>query len=908
MKKKLISFLLLGVTFSLASCGNTPAATTSSDVPEAKEYYLTGDMDLGDATKLQFTKDGDTYTLSNVTLRRGNSFQISEKHGALDFNHLSSALGFKEGKNGYIRVMNEGIYNISINADENISLTKTGSSYSKVQLHVGEDKTFDFTMNDNFTYQLNDVALPYRENFYITLDDERLSFNDFDYNDLYYSALRFNENKVQVVQKGDFNFALNFANENALVVTSENLKLPQELPTDPDSYVNLVNSLNNQFSQEGSKFTLTETTYLAGDQSTSNIYYEEGISLNERYYTEKHGDDEDAYESIRANILTETNYYEITRYENSTSTPSLNGYLIGEQPADNNDTDSTIVKLDKNYLTLEKAKDRMLTLVGKDSFVKSNLLSPTKVLHLASNEHSSSYDTAYYADAKITAKYAGSVGDGMEIKATNTEKYSTSTTHKAVTNEIEFTTDNLSHLTKGKYVLSYYEGNDIFDDKEELLSTASPYKTITYTFTYEYETREESTSFHIDLSKYLLDEVYLGSSITVKAGDTIYNASLPIADYEPLDAIDKNKLQIVEFDSEYLTQGKGNKTTFTANKKGETSVKVGTLYSNKTYNLDVHIDYKDPSSISISPSVSSSTEFYVGTTYNFTATVSTSYADPAVSVETSDSSKVQITIDDIETQRINGKANFSLKMLEACDTSITVTIKSVSKPSVISKITINKILPALTIADFAGTYYYGDSSVTWTLTIDNDGQTSLSNGQDISYSFKAKAQGANAVLDSSDTVASFSAAIKENNAYTNTHYVEISDFTLKDGTNVIKTVYTYATTLKFYDVWSSFNTYSNMKDSEKNATLELVSFTVSRYNAPVANYKITYGSDVYTFTWTMPSYSGSNGTFGSPSLNGATASGTTSMSNLTETSFTLKVYKTWGSPLFDETFNFVVVA
>lgn len=175
MKKKLISFLLLGVTFSLASCGNTPAATTSSDVPEAKEYYLTGDMDLGDATKLQFNKDGDTYTLSNVTLRRGNSFQISEKHGALDFNHLSSALGFKEGKNGYIRVMNEGIYNISINADENISLTKTGSSYSKVQLHVGEDKTFDFTMNDNFTYQLNNVALPYRENFYITLDDERLS-------------------------------------------------------------------------------------------------------------------------------------------------------------------------------------------------------------------------------------------------------------------------------------------------------------------------------------------------------------------------------------------------------------------------------------------------------------------------------------------------------------------------------------------------------------------------------------------------------------------------------------------------------------------------------------------------------------------------------------------------------------
>lgn len=899
MKKKLINFLLLGVTFSLASCGNTPAATTSSDVPEAKEYYLTGDMDLGDATKLQFNKDGDTYTLSNVTLRRGNSFQISEKHGALDFNHLSSALGFKEGKNGYIRVMNEGIYNISINADENISLTKTGSSYSKVQLHVGEDKTFDFTMNDNFTYQLNDVALPYRENFYITLDDERLSFNDFDYNDLYYSALRFNENKVQVVQKGDFNFALNFANENALVVTSENLKLPQELPTDPDSYVNLVNSLNNQFSQEGSKFTLTETTYLAGDQSTSNIYYEEGISLNERYYTEKHGDDEDAYESIRANILTETNYYEITRYENSTSTPSLNGYLIGKQPADNNDTDSTIVKLDKNYLTLEKAKNRMLTLVGKDSFVKSNLLSPTKVLHLASNEHSSSYDTAYYADAKITAKYAGSVGDGMEIKATNTEKYSTSTTHKAVTNEIEFTTDNLSHLTKGKYVLSYYEGNDIFDDKEELLSTASPYKTITYTFTYEYETREESTSFHIDLSKYLLDEVYLGSSITVKAGDTIYNASLPIADYEPLDAIDKNKLQIVEFDSEYLTQGKGDKTTFTANKKGETSVKVGTLYSNKTYNLDVHIDYKDPSSISISPSVSS-TEFYVGTTYNFTATVSTSYADPAVSVETSDSSKVQITIDDIETQRINGKANFSLKMLEACDTSITVTIKSVSKPSVISKITINKILPALTIADFAGTYYHFRDNKTWTITIADDGQSNLSNDQGVSYNFKAKTQGATVVLDSSDTVASFSATISVYNTTAVFHCLEISEFTLKDGTDVKANIYSYSS-LKFYEVWSNFYNYDNMVDSENGATIEFVELSLSTYSSPSVNYKITMGDVTYTFTWSSSSYG--TGSIKDVKASNSSSSGYGSLSNVTENSFTLRLYA-YGSSPFDITFNF----
>lgn len=899
MKKKLISFLLLGVTFSLASCGNTPAATTSSDVPEAKEYYLTGDMDLGDATKLQFNKDGDTYTLSNVTLRRGNSFQISEKHGALDFNHLSSALGFKEGKNGYIRVMNEGIYNISINADENISLTKTGSSYSKVQLHVGEDKTFDFTMNDNFTYQLNNVALPYRENFYITLDDERLSFNDFDYNDLYYSALRFNENKVQVVQKGDFNFALNFANENALVVTSENLKLPQELPSDPDSYVNLVNSLNNQFSQEGSKFTLTETTYLAEDQSTSNIYYEEGISLNERYYTEKHGDDEDAYESIRANILTETNYYEITRYENSTSTPSLNGYLIGEQPADNNDTDSTIVKLDKNYLTLEKAKDRMLTLVGKDSFVKSNLLSPTKVLHLASNEHSSSYDTAYYADAKITAKYAGSVGDGMEIKATNTEKYSTSTTHKAVANEIEFTTDNLSHLTKGKYVLSYYEGNDIFNDKEELLSTASPYKTITYTFTYEYETREESTSFHIDLSKYLLDEVYLGSSITVKAGDTIYNASLPIADYEPLDAIDKNKLQIVEFDSEYLTQGKGDKTTFTANKKGETSVKVGTLYSNKTYNLDVHIDYKDPSSISISPSVSS-TEFYVGTTYNFTATVSTSYADPAVSVETSDSSKVQITIDDIETQRINGKANFSLKMLEACDTSITVTIKSVSKPSVISKITINKILPALTIADFAGTYYHFRDNKTWTITIADDGQSNLSNDQGVSYNFKAKTQGATVVLDSSDTVASFSATISVYNTTAVFHCLEISEFTLKDGTDVKANIYSYSS-LKFYEVWSNFYNYDNMVDSENGATIEFVELSLSTYSSPSVNYKITMGDVTYTFTWSSSSYG--TGSIKDVKASNSSSSGYGSLSNVTENSFTLRLYA-YGSSPFDITFNF----
>lgn len=910
MKKKLMHFLLLGAVFSMASCGNTIAPTTTtitisdpttSGVLAEKEYYLTGDLDLGETHKLQFTKDGDTYTLSNVKLRRGNSFQIYEKDNILGFEHLSSSIGFKEGKNGYIQVMNEGIYNISILDGETISLTKTASSYSKVQLHVGEDKTYDFTMNDQFVYQLNDISLPYHESFYITLDEEHLSFNTFDYNDLYYAALRFNNDKVQVIQKGSYNFTLNFANDNALLVTSENLQLPQELPQDVDSYVNIVNSLTNQFRDEGSLFTLKESTYLAEDQTTSNIYYNEGITLNEHYYNETVGDDEDAYKLIRANILTKTNYYEITRYENSTNSPLFNGYLIGEQEEDTNtDKDSTIVKLDKNYLTLEKAKDRMLSLVGKEGTLKANLLSPTKVLHLASNEHNSTYDAAYYATAKITSSYANSVGDGMKIKASNTEKYISSFSSKAVTNSVEFTTDDLGHLTEGKLIISYYQGTNIFDEDENLVSTLSPYKTVTYEFSYEYNTREESKTFHIDLNKYLLSEVYMNSSITVTAGDTISNSSLPIIECEPLTAIDANKLQIVEFDSQYLVQGKGDKTIFTANKKGETSVKIGTLYSNKTYDVDVYIEYKDPSNISISPSVSYSSTFYVGATYNFTATISSSYADPAVDISVSDKSKIQLTVDDIDTQRKNGKANFSLKMLEASDSAITVTISSASKPSVSSKINISKILPALTIADVAGTYYYTNNSKNWTLTIGNDGQSNLSNDQKASYDFKIKMQGAEAILDSSETVDSFTAKKGFYNESENYCYLEISEFKLKDGTDVKKDIYTWGSP-KFYEIWAKHNTFRSMKDEKMNATLELVSFTYST-SAPVANYKLTYGDVIYTFTWSPSNY-GANGSFGSPSRNGDSSYGSVSISNLTENSFTLKVYR---YNTFDDTFNFTL--
>lgn len=920
MQKRSPYFLLLSALLCLSGCGSTTDNSTTSDLPTSsssssltqKDYYLTGDVDLKDNASISFHKEGDIYTYSNLILRRDNSFKIYSNLGDVPADHFASLEGFKEGNNHYIRVLNEGIYNIQIdttNQEEKVTLTKLSTSYSTVELEKSTGEKVPFTLNDDFTYTLNNVDLMYREKFAIRLDNELLSFNDFAYNDLYYDALRFGEENIQVIQKGTFNFSLNFLHAKALTVTSDNLALPQLLPSDADSYDALIESLAPQFKQSGTKFHAVETITTQGEDNastTTHNYYDEYINLNERYYEEVRGDDENPVTLKATAMLTDKNYYEIVLHENTTTSPTFNGYLLGEAPEKEDQGNSTLVKLDKNYITKEKAIEKMLGtgVVGKETSITSYLKNTTKVNHLASNQHNGTYDKQYHENMKLTATYAGEVGDGMTITSSNTEKYVNGASSKFFLNEIQFTTDNQGRIVNGSISISSYEGA-ILDENNELLSTVTPTTVTTYEFNYEYNERVTVSSYHIDPATYIMKNVYMGGEITVLAGGTINNASFPIVEIEPSTSIDKDKLQVIEFDSTYLTQGKGDKTTFTANKKGETSIVIGTLYSDFSVRLNVVIEYAKPSNISISPSISYNSEFYVGTSYTYTATVSTSYADPAVTVTSSNEAYVKVeSIDTISDQRANGKAKFTLKMLAATDSPVTITVASKDTPTVSYSFKISKVLPSLTLEDVAGTYYYSYNTAggDYELSILEDGNATLKHNNELAYSFKVKMEGASAVLDSSDEVGSFTATRSVYNSDENIRVLQITAFTDKDGTDIKKQIYTYGDP-KFYEAWSKFIQYSNMKDEANNATFILESLKPGSSSAPVATFKVVSGSDVYTFTWSASSY-GNKGTTSSLTLNGSSVYGTITITYVSETSITLRLYK-YSS--FDITFNFVAV-
>lgn len=920
MKKAAKQLLFLGALLTIASCSSgqvdnsSPTSSSQTPVEEKIQYFLTGNIDLNDKSVVELTKEGTTYTYSNVTLRRGNSFLVYSNKASLSYDNLASHDGFKEGLNGYINVLNEGIYDVVVDASldsAKLTLTKKSSSYNSVKLHVGS-QSYDFTLNDDFSYQLNDVNLLFREKFYITLDDEKLSFDDYDYNDLYYNALRFEDESVQVVQKGDFNFKLDFKNENALIVSSDNVKLPQITPSSVNDYEALVNSLEKQFIESGSSLSIKEETYLEETKENSNVYYKQRINLNEHYYEEVRGDEEDAVKVKRANIITDKNFYEITEYENLTTKPLINGYILGEPEAATEDEESTIVRVDKNYITLDKATDKMLGMVGKDAFIRSALGNAYKVTHLYDSEHNTTSDKLYYENANITSSYINSVGDAMSVKATNMEKYvkSTGMGSKAIKNEISFTTDNDGYLKEGKYIVTYYEGN-IFDENENLLSDAVATKKITYTFSYEYNERVTLDKFDLDLDNLLVDEFYLTEEILVTAGNTINKNSIPVVSFDPETAINSGDLQIIEFDSDYLKQGVGDKTTYTARKQGETIVKVGLPYSTNEYEVYVVIEYADPTSVSISPYPSSSSDYYVGSTYTYTATISSSYADPAIKVESSDKDVVEVThVDSLETQRKNGKAEFSIKILKESTSSVTITITSVAKPSVKTSFTIKNISKALTLEDFVGTYYYSSYSVKipWELSIDSKGQANLVNTSDtdVSYSFKVKVEGSNLVLDSSDEVKTFEAAGDYYNKNADIKSLKISAMTLNDDTDVIKIVAnnTYTSSLSLYEVASFFDTYNNMTDVSSGATLNVIKIEYSSSGSHTITYQVNAGEDVWTFTVSQ-STSSSNGIAspGSLSKNNTTVYGTITFSNLTDNSCTLRFYKSNGDT-FDVTFNF----
>lgn len=896
MNKKPLLVLFIGAAFTLAGCSASEQDSSSVDNTADSHYYLTGDLSLSNGSSIELSKKDGAYSISGVTLRRGDSFLIQKDNSsAVSYENLTNNNGFANGKNGYIRVLNEGVYDISLKegTTPELTLTKTGSSYQNVKLVLSDGTSSNFTMNEDFTYTLSNVNLLYRENFYIALDDEKLSFIDYNYNDLYYEALRFGEDKVSVIEKGTFQFSLNFANQNALTITSPNVKAPNTIPTDAESYSKLLETFDHQFVNGGREFTMTETVTDSEDKVTKK-FYKESMSSKEHYCYEKDGEAENAEITERSYVLTDTNYYEIMLYTNSTSASKLTGYLLGEAPAkEATDDTSTMVKLDKSYITEENAKNNLKTMASTSTtLVNSYLKNVIAIKHLSS--HTTSDDAAYLKSLEIEAGYAGTIGDTVTLTAKNIEKYyATYGTSQAIKNTITLTVDNDGHLASGTVLVETYSSSNasnIFDNSTDknIKDSATPTETKKYEFSFTYGD-QTNVEYKLDPAKYVLNEIVVAPK-EMKNGD-IFSFS-PVESY-PLEALDKSNLQIIEYDSKYFDKGN---SAFTAKKAGETSVYVGNLYSDIREKLDVTITYTESTRIDLKINDNSYTtitsyqpvERYVGDEEEFIASVSPSTADPAITVASSDETKVKVeSLAEPAAQRGQSKITFKLKMLAETTTNVTITVKSYNTPNVSATFSV-KVLKALTMDDFVGTYYFGykpsSSYDFYSLNVTSSGDAVFTNETDsVEYHFGAKVNGGTLLLNESSDLSSFSAKISSPKTITGQTLksVLVTSCISTAGTNLVTEAYSRASSgICMTESWNVMETFAKATDSSASATWEVLSLTnnnnyaTSSY-APATNVKVIYAdsdgtSNELKFRWEPPtsSYSSSSIDKDSVELNG----------------------------------------
>ncbi len=868
--------------------------TSESGPTESPHYYLTGDLDLGNQVRVELLKQGDTYTYGNVKLKRGNSLSIySSKDVFYSYDALTNKDGFEEGKNGHIRVLNEGVYDVSLNVESTptLTLTKKDSTYSKVVLKRKDGQEFAFTKNEDFTFTLNDVDLRYRDQFYIDLDGEHLKYTALDYNDVYYDVFRFKEEEVYVVQKGTFDFTLDFSKANPLLCTSDILRKPVLIPENAEEYRVYVESLEDQFTEEASDFTLVTKEFNSeGKEVEANRKsYEEHFDANQYYAIEIDGVNEEGDNTlkIRNNYITETNYFELQGSFDedmnllTTTTPSVTGYLLGEAPKEETDSSSTIRKIAKNYVTEEDAVKKLHAPSGsQDPSLKDDFLDVLDQSKLLSNK----YPVDEYLDKlELDVSYREDYGDGMSVKARNIEMQ---TNHKniAFVDEVEFLTDNEGHVNSGKITFTAYgtssteyEGGTVVDEEGNFVATEDmiPTKVTTYEFSYKYEERKEIKDEDLLLApeKYIASYIECSSEPISMAmgGAYLEKKDLKPTYIESSSAMDAGNYQVMEYDSKYLSLN-WNGESFTLSKAGTTKIVVGNVYNDVTDEIILDIDYNYSStSISLDMTLLNGssinyTKLYIGGEYDCKVTASTGY-DPSCKVVSSDPESIEIIdLDDEATQKAQGEAHFKIKVNKALTSSVTLTATStVSAYNIYGDKKIEKtISPSYVLEplekDLVANTYVCDKN---TIELKSDGTGIVTikdedNATPKTYNFtwKYNSRCDTILLDSSDDLSEFTCEFTQFLSNVDKPLCHLDNVILKDKEdNSIEGKFMNSV----YPSWEPHSSFTNMTCENgwtlKQLEMTLVDSSTTLNPLPLMKLSDADGTHTIEFVWKLPTSS-----------------------------------------------------
>lgn len=693
------------------SAPSTETAGPSTETPVVKtpDYYLAGNINLGEESEKKFTLDEatKTYTLEGVSLKRGDAFFVrgTEDAALINFESLASKDGFEKGNGNYVSVLNEGIYTLTIKEGV-LTMTKTASNYHAVKI-VYEDgrDSLDFTLQDDFTFTLENAPIRYRQKFYIDMDGEKLGFDSLAFNPAYYKAFRFEDNSIESIKKGNFNFAIDFSLKQPLVITSDAIEEENVAPSDGDAYKKFIKKFNDQFANEGTKFTLTSET-TSGDTVTKKVV-EETLDVNQHFIqsenytysadqtaegaiTEEKGKENAAIAKKEA-IFNSTNYYEIATYEGSSLTkPTVDGAIIKEETPKVEAADepaSTMVHRERKYVTKEKAAEKMISYQSEYRMVNTIFSYMIASAHVTGN--SAFKEDEIKEHLTIKSEYLGDIGDAIKMTFTNYEAvYASYGNSYYATDELEITLSEDGKLTDGVYKVNVYSGNKIFTDDKKPVENIADFltKSENVTFHMDYETRKELSEFKIPLSTSVASEIEANlkdQEISSLITDLDAN-KLGVLPVEPAAPLDLGNFKIMDYDGKFFTENY-NKSLAGRGVVGTTVITLGNEYNMVTYDVNVTLVYAEFEKYyqlgSIMCGDKAFSSGYVGESYDCVVTPSAGYDPTDVSITASSDAITISKMNTDEDKKATGKIKFTVTINRA-EKGVSITLASKTKPTI----------------------------------------------------------------------------------------------------------------------------------------------------------------------------------------------------------------------------------
>lgn len=781
------------------SAPSTETAGPSTETPVVKtpDYYLAGNINLGEESEKKFTLDEatKTYTLEGVSLKRGDAFFVrgTEDAALINFESLASKEGFEKGNGNYVSVLNEGIYTLTIKEGA-LTMTKTASNYHAVKI-VYEDgrDSLDFTLQDDFTFTLENAPIRYRQKFYIDMDGEKLGFDSLAFNPAYYKAFRFEDNSIESIKKGNFNFAIDFSLKQPLVITSDAIEEENVAPSDGDAYKKFIKKFNDQFANEGTKFTLTSET-TSGDTVTKKVV-EETLDVNQHFIqsenytysadqtaegaiTEEKGKENAAIAKKEA-IFNSTNYYEIATYEGSSLTkPTVDGAIIKEETPKVEAADepaSTMVHRERKYLTKEKAAEKMISYQSEYRTVNTIFSYMIASAHVTGN--SAFKEDEIKEHLTIKSEYLGDIGDAIKMTFTNYEAvYASYGNSYYATDELEITLSEDGKLTDGVYKVNIYSGNKIFTDDKKPVENIADFltKSENITFHMDYETRKELSEFKIPLSTSVASEIEATSKeqeLSCKVTD-LDAGTLGVLAVEPAAPLDLGNFKIMDYDKKFFDEN-FDKSLKGKGIVGTTVITLGNEYNMVTYDVNVTLVYaefeKNYQLGSIMCGDKGFSSGYVGESYDCVVTPSAGYDPTDVSVTASSDAITISKMNTDEDKKATGKIKFTVTINRA-ETGVSITLASKSKPTITNSVSLTLNEPwtkEKVAATYGGTASYIDPKF---VVLNADGTGVVKTGSsftectDYSFAYDVDANGV-VTLKSSDHVTELKMTMQNSEQY-----------------------------------------------------------------------------------------------------------------------------------------------